>query len=74
MLFIFMALTPIRCSCNIKYSLGGAVVQLGERLTGSQEVGSSSLLSSTILYLFVLALHSVFVLCDLFNPQNSQML
>ena len=48
MLFISMALTPIWCSCTIKYSLGGAVVQLGERLTGSQEVGSSSLLSSTI--------------------------
>ncbi len=27
----------------------GAVVQLGERLTGSQEVGSSSLLSSTMI-------------------------
>ncbi len=50
MLFIFTALTPILGSCTIKYPIGGAVVQLGERLTGSQEVGSSSLLSSTIFY------------------------
>ncbi len=49
MLFIFVALTTNGRSCTIKYPLGGAVVQLGERLTGSQEVGSSSLLSSTIL-------------------------
>jgi hypothetical protein len=41
-------LTDTNSFCNMVDLLGGAVAQLGECLTGSQEVGSSSLLSSTI--------------------------
>jgi hypothetical protein len=51
MLFIWQVVLTIGASfCNMVPSVGGAVVQLGERLTGSQEVGSSSLLSSTIFF------------------------
>ena len=41
------SLTDSASSCNIS-PFRGAVAQLGERLTGSQEVASSTLVSSTI--------------------------
>src|SRR5262244_703158 len=42
------ALSP-SCQCRRERRLGGAVAQLGERLTGSQEVDGSIPFSSTIL-------------------------